>query len=353
MYDHKLYENIKRDILAKIADIDKREGSFVNDMVSPVAIELEGAYQQFEKMLGVMFLEDSAGAYIDKRANEYGVFRKQGTYAKGYVTFTGAENTLIPKGSLVSTVTDLIYETLEDVVIEQGETQIAVPVMAQEIGDKYNVLSRMINQIPISIIGISSVTNEMGLLGGTNIETDKELINRTLLQIQNPATSGNAMHYKLWALEVDGVGDAKVFPLHSGPGTVMVMPITSDKRSPDESIINNVKANIEEKRPIGPTITVNMPVEVLINVAAQIVLDPNYTLQKVIEKYTEKFKEYITTGVFKLYTVDYYKCLSIMYEIEGVKQVLDFKLNNETSNIVIQDVQIQVAGTVTITDQVV
>lgn len=348
MYDGMLYENLKNDMLVKIPNMDKREGSFVSDMISPVAYEFEYAYQQFEAMLGIMFMEDSNAEHIEKRAKEYGLFRKKGTHAIGAVIFTGSENTTIPKGAIVATVTNLLYETSEQVTIPQGETTIVAPIKAQEIGDKYNVLSNMLTFIPVAIMGVSSVTNTDNILGGTDIETDGELVRRVLLQIQTPATSGNAIHYKLWALEVNGVGDAKVFPLYNGPGTVLVMPITSDKRAPDTTIINNTKNAIEDKRPIGASVTVSAPEEVLINVSAQIVLDPNFTLEKVEEKYIEKFRDYITKSVFRLYTVDYYKCLSIFYELEGVKQVANFKINNATSNVEITENKIQVAGTVAI-----
>ena len=66
MYENKTYENIKASILSDISGIDKREGSIVNDMVSPVSLELENVYAQFDKMLGVMFLDSSAGEYIEK-----------------------------------------------------------------------------------------------------------------------------------------------------------------------------------------------------------------------------------------------------------------------------------------------
>lgn len=350
MYENKTYEDIKESILKTVKDIDKREGSFINDMVSPVAMELEGAYQEFNTMLGIMFLEDNTGEYLEKRANEYGIKRKQGTYSTGEVTFTGVENAVIPKGSLVSTTTNLLYETVEEVTIQIGHTSITVAIKANSVGNRYNVLSDSITQIPVAINGVTGVTNTKLTLGGTNVEKDDELLTRTLMQIQNPATSGNAIHYKLWALEVNGVGDAKVFPLHNGNGTVKVMPITSSKRSVDDTIINNVTAHIESEMPIGATVTVQSPTELLINVNSQIILDSNYTLQQVIKNYTDKFKSYIEKSVFNLYTVDYYKCLSMMYDVAGVKQVVDFKLNNATTNISIQDTQIQVAGTVTMTE---
>ena len=348
MYENINYEIIKNNILNNIKDLDKREGSFINEMVSPISIELDSIYKQFDTMLGIMFLEDSSGAYLEKRANEYGIYRKNGTKTTGVVKLIGLEGTIIPKGSLVSTGSGLMFETIEQAIIEVGTTEVFVNIIAQDIGEKYNVIENTITSIPVKINGITSVTNEIQTTGGTDKETDSELLNRTLIQIRNPATSGNAMHYKLWSLEVDGVGDAKIFPLWAGNGTVKVMPITSDKRSPNSTIIENIINNIEKNRPIGASVTVIAPEEISINVDAQVIISNNYTSDKIAENYKIKLTEYIKSCVFKIYTVDYYKCLSLMYEIEGVSQVIEFKINNAESNIVITENQIQVTGTVTI-----
>lgn len=346
MYEDKTYESIKDNILKDIPQIDKREGSFVNDMVSPVALEFEGAYAEFKKMLGTMFLDDAASEYLEKRAKEYGIVRKTGTNATGKVEFLGVEGTIIPMGSLVSTFTGLLYETIEENTIVSGKVEIEVK--AQEIGSKYNVIANTITQIPVSIIGISGCNNKEEFKGGTDIEKDEDLLTRTLLKIQNPATSGNKMHYKLWALEVAGVGDAKVFPLWNGNGTVRVIPITAEKRSPNELILQAVRDNIESQRPIGSTITVEAPQEVIINVEAAINIDPTFSKENIKAAYELEFKNYIKSSVFKLSNVDYFKCLSLFYEIEGVIEVTSFKLNNGNTNINISSTQIQVAGTITV-----
>ena len=352
MYENKLYENIKEDILSGISNIDKREGAILNDMVSPIALELENVYAQFDKMLGVMFLDTSAGEYIDKRASEYGIKRKNGTYATGICTFTGTKGTEIPLKSLCATSYGLLFETTEVTTIsENGTAQAAVKSV--EIGDKYNVLSGEINIIPINISGITSVTNEDKLLGGTDIETDDALVKRVLAYLQSPATSGNIYHYKLWTMAVEGVGDAKIFPLDNGNGTVSVMPITSGGRSPDEGIIEKVKNYIEEQRPIGATVSVIAPEEVLINIDAKVVIDTSTTLSAIKSLYEEKLHEYIKNSVFKLSVVDYYKCLSIFYEIQGIKQVTEFKINSGTANVLIGEKQIQVAGAVEVEEAII
>lgn len=345
MYENKTYENIKADILEDVTLTDKREGSFVHDMVSPISYELERVYNQFDRMLGIMFLEDSAGEYIDKRGGEYGIIRKEGGYAKGDCTFTGDENMEIPAGSLCATSGGLLFEvTVGGVIGESGS--VTLPIQAQEWGDKYNVLAGHINTLPVDIFGVKSVSNGEKLLGGTERETDKELVDRILMRLQAPATSGNVYHYKMWALDVEGVGNAKIFPLDNGPGTVTVLPITSSGRSPDEEIIAAVQAYIEEQRPIGATVTVAAPTEKMINTAATLELSSSASLAEVKKEYTALLESYIKSSVFRLSTVDYYKCLSMFYDIAGVVSVKAFTINGGVESISIGEKEIQVAGTV-------
>lgn len=345
MYENKTYENIKADILEDVTLTDKREGSFVHDMVSPISYELENVYNQFDRMLGIMFLDDSAGEYIDKRGKEYGIIRKEGGYAKGHCTFTGDKNTEIPAGSLCATSGGLLFEVTEGGVIGESGS-VTLPIQAEERGDKYNVLAGYINTLPMDIFGVKSVSNAEKLLGGTERETDQELVERILMRLQAPATSGNIYHYKMWALDVEGVGNAKIFPLDNGPGTVTVLPITSSGRSPDAEIIAAVQAYIEEQRPIGATVTVAAPTEKMINAAATLELLASASLAEIKKEYTALLESYIKSSVFRLSTVDYYKCLSMFYDIAGVVSVKTFTLNGGEENISIGEKEIQVAGTV-------
>lgn len=347
MYEKETYETIKNDILSKISGIDTREGSFVNDMVSPISMKLESNYNELDKLLLMMFLENLSSEDLEKRCTEYGLTRKDGTLSEGFATFTGIQGTVIPASTLISTITGLNYITTIESIVPTGGT-VDIKIQSVDVGTKYNVLANAINIINVSINGITSVINKESISGGTDIETDEELKNRLLLQLRTPATSGNKEHYKLWAMEVNGIGDARVFPLANGAGTVLVMPITTDKRAPSETIINNVINKIEEKRPIGAVVTVQAPTEILINVDATLIIDTNFTLQSIIDAYAYKFNNYIADSAFKINTVDYYKCLSLFYEVEGVKTVTIYKLNNDTKNISIGDKEIQVAGNINI-----
>lgn len=348
MYENKTYENIKNNILSKI-NLDTREGSFVNDMVSPVSMEFSNAYIQFKSMLDTMFIKDINDiTTIEKRALDYGVIRKTGDYAIGELQAVVQAGCIIEEGDLFATDENLQFESSESIVVMK-DGNISIKIKAIDVGSKYNVVANKITKVPISIPKLVSINNSTPTSGGFNVENDEEFYRRLMLQIQKPATSGNAIHYKIWATEVPGIGDAKVFPLHNGNGTVLVVPITSDKRSPSNATIEKVKNHIELNRPVcGGILTVQAPTEIIINATATLTIDTNYNISDIKNIYETNFKKYIEDSVYKLTNVDYYKCLSMFYEIEGVNTVTDFKLNNGNTNIVIGNTEIQVAGTVTI-----
>ncbi len=337
------YESIKHQILSKINTIDTREGSFTNDMVSPISLELADAYQNIMKSIQLMFLDTTEKNYLEMRAKEYGIERKSGTYASGYVTFAGKGGTAILRGSLVSTITSTLFETTEDAAIDETGT-VTVPVIAKAIGNEYNVLPGMLCILPITINGVTSVTNKVVTLGGTGIESDDSLRDRVLLQLRSPATSGNAAHYRLWAMAVDGVADARVYPLHNGNGTVLVMPISSDKRALDQDVLDTVYNYIEGTRPIGASVSVAAPNEVFINVDCALTISPNSNLSAVQAEFAERFEQYIKDCVFRTNVIDIYRCVSLLYDCNGVDQVQYFKLNDSNVNLTIGDKDIQVPG---------
>ena len=71
---------------------------------------------------------------------------------------------------------------------------------------------------------------------------------------------------------------------------------------------------------------------------------------RMTKAYREKLESYIKENVFRLQNVDYYKCLSMFYEIGGVMSVKRFLLNGAEESIPIGEKQIQVAGAMTITE---
>ncbi len=58
-------------------------------MVSPVNSELAKFYIELSYLHKKAFIEDNFDDFLDKRVNEFGVYRKLGTEATGEVIFEG------------------------------------------------------------------------------------------------------------------------------------------------------------------------------------------------------------------------------------------------------------------------
>lgn len=344
MYEDLTAEAIKSDILGRLTtEIDAREGSFVNDMVSTVAYEIWKLYQSLDAVIPIAFVDETSGWYIDKRCGEYGIIRKPGTKATTVMILTGTDGTVIPAGKVFLTADGLEFETDEKVTIALGLA--SVTATAVEIGEAYNVAAGTISQQLINISGLSSVTNEAAT-GGTDPETDGALVARLYSYLQNPSTSGNSAHYMKWALEVNGVGAAKVTPLWDGPGTVKVLIVGDDKQPVGEDIVENCLANIEENRPIGATVTVMSAGVLSINVAAVVTIDGTTTISAVQESFTKALDQYLQEIAFVKYELIYHRVSYMLLDIAGVTDYASLTIKGGTSNIIINADQVPVLGSV-------
>jgi len=349
MFEQQTYESILQRMLDRVtANVDKSEGSFVYDALAPAALELAQMYVQLDNILQVAFAQTSYGEWLEKRAAEFGIHRRNGTKAKGQVTFYGSDNTIIPAGTLAQTDAGLQYVTVGEGTIVNGIA--TVDIEAVDVGAQYNIPANTITVIPVSIVGVTSVTNSLPITGGTDVEDDASLLNRLLIKVQLPATSGNVNHYRLWALSVPGVGDAKVFPLWNGAGTVKVVIIDSNKEPASSDIVNAVSSYIEENRPVGASVTVE-PAEALnINIAAMITRDTNYTLDQVTSNVSDKIKAYLRDTAFKQNIVSYAWIGSLILDSTGVLDYSNLTVNGGTGNVTVGDEQVAVLGQVVLSE---
>lgn len=348
MYENINYEDIKKSILDNIdTDIDKREGSFTNDMISPAAFEIYKSYLEFEKMLSVIFVNDCSGEYLDKRVIEYGLKRKEGSVASGIVRFYGNDNTTIASETIVQTGDMLVYRTLLDGTIKDGYADIKVE--SDSIGNKYNVPPAAINSIPISLIGITKVSNIESINGGSDIENDDSLTGRFLNQVRNPSTSGNIAHYRQWALTNEGVGEVVVIPIWNGPGTVKIIIVDRDKGPAKQELVNEVKNYIESVRPIGATATVVSARGVNVNITAKLTLSRNANLENINIEFSNKLLEYFKKISIVSNSIFYSKIGSILSGIEGVIDYNDLLINNKTSNLTLDNEEVPIIGAITLT----
>jgi len=340
-------ESIKANILAAIdTNLDTREGSFLNEMITPVAMELWKCYQSLKALIPIAFVDETSGPYIDKRCEEYGIKRKAGTKATAEINFTGSSGAVIPAGTAFLTAGGLEFRLKEQVTLVDGAGTGLLE--AVNVGEAYNVDAGEITSIVRAIPGLTSFTNAAAS-GGTDPETDEALLARLNARRQTPAISGNAYHYRQWALEVNGVGDAKVLPLWEGPGTVKVLLVGPEKQPVDESVVSACALHIAEESPIGAIVTVESAEGLTINVEAAVTIDSTTTKAKVQEQLVSKLDTYLKSLAFKGYTLLYNRVAFFLLDIDGVVDFTSLKINGGTGNITIAESQVPVLGTVTVT----
>ena len=340
------YEDIKQRMLDNInSDIDKREGSFTQNMISPISEELAKIYLEQRDLVNMAFVRNGFFNYLDDKCWEYGIERKIGTSAVGEVTFEGEDGTVISNGTVIYN-NDLYYVVLNDADISNGKADLVVE--AYEMGKKYNVLKNTEFTLKENIQGVTKVYAKEDFKGGTDTETDEELRDRYFNTIKKSYTSGNVAHYETWTLEVNGVGFCKVYPLKNGNGTVEIVITNSDMLGASSELIESVKANIEEKRPIGANVSVVSATEKAINITANITLSVGYELMEVKQLFKEKLKEYLKEISFKSSYVSTAKLGNLLLDIDGVYDYTDFKVNNAINNVPLEDTEVPKVGTISL-----
>jgi uncharacterized phage protein gp47/JayE len=341
MYEDITYEAILQRMLARVPDtIDKREGSIIYDALAPAAMELQLMYIELDTMLKLAFADTSSGDYLEMRAGEMGIERIAATYALRKAFFYAQND--VPMDVLIGTrftIDNLNYVTVEKVSTGQFRLQ------CETAGEAGNIPFGPL--IPIDYIdGLVKAELADILTPGEDEETDTSLLERYHFRVRQPITSGNVYHYKQWAREVAGVGDAKVFPLWNGNGTVKVAIADSGMQPASSALVATVAEYIETVRPIGATVTVVSAAGKTVNVAAKVVLAPGYALQAVYDAFLTAVDGYLREIAFSISYVSYAKIGTLLLAISGVDDYSDLRLNGVAANITLAGEEIPVLGNI-------
>ena len=332
---------IHNEILNDIDDsFDKTEGSFFYDATKPVAIALLAQDEKINAVEKKLILENLSGEELSKRINDIsGIERKESTHANGPVIIEGEVGLEITEGTLVAseTVNFVIDET--KVIDESGS--ISILVKCESPGTIGNVPVGAIQYFPVTVAGLTSVTNEMSFTNGYAAETDEDLLNRHYEKIRTPATSGNKYHYKNWAKEIPGVGDAKVFPLWNGNNTVKVLIINQERLPADSLLVDEVQEYIDPditglgdgKAPIGAFCTIESAIGKVINVSFTGVTDNTVTPEARMESIENNLKEYFKSVALEDSSVSYAIIGSEILKADGILDYSNLLVNGVTSNI--------------------
>ena len=344
---------IQTDLLNNIPDTYQKTVGFpVYDITRSFSMAESALYSAINKVYRLQDVNNLTGDDLTKYVlQRRGIIRHLATYAAVQLSVTGTGT--VSKGSVFSTVGGIDFIADATTVITGSGT---INLTCTQPGSLGNVLANTVSQIPVTLSGITFVTNALASAGGYDEEADAALISRYLLAVQTPPTSGNIYHYQQWALGCSGVGACKVYPLWNGACTVQVVIADANMLPADSTLVNQVQAIIDPgitgtgagNAPIGAYCTITGALGQNINVSLTVSLLPNYVKSAVASVIQANIVKYLKTLALTQNYVSYAQIGACILASEGVLDYSSLTVNGGTSNVSITDKYVPVVGTVTV-----
>ena len=241
--------SLLRDYQTYYPNADTSEDSDAYARASSLAACAEGIYAHQKWMIKQFFPHTADTEFLEKHAGLRGLRRRNATYSAGKgATVSGNPDAVIAVGLQIKTEDGRFYETTESAVIPASGSVI-VAVRSLATGAVQNIKTATKGSFMAAPVGVSTDVVLNDVVGATNAESDSSLLERLLNKIRRPAAGGNKYDYKDWALEVDGVEQAYVYPLRRGLGTVDIA-ITADNGVPSDDTVRRAQEYIDQERPV-------------------------------------------------------------------------------------------------------
>lgn len=204
-----------------------------------------------------------------------GMTRNSATAATGPVTFTGTDGSVIPAGTKLQRSDGIEYTTDSDGTIVGSSIDISVT--ATSTGQDTNASAGQVLNLVSPVNGVqgSATVAEGGVTGGSDTESDAQLLARLREFVAASSNGVNLTQYAIWAKKISGVTRAWPFEHWLGIGTVGLAFVRDDDASiiPDAAEVQNVQDYIDERRPPGMTFVAFAPTAVPQDLTIQ--LSPN------------------------------------------------------------------------------
>lgn len=363
MFEDRTTANIKKEALEELSPatgISAMAGSFADASIGAAARVTSEFYQALRAVPSMLFVDPTSGQFLDLVAADYfNMTRRSGTVATCSMDLFGTPGTLIQRGTTFLTAEGLRFATTAAVTIGADGRAVCV-LQAAENGAAYNIAAGALVSMWINIPGLTSYYNTEAT-GGTDDETGEQLYERIDEARKRPRTSGNGWDYRGWALEIDGIREAKIVELAFGAGTVGITLVDSTYAPASPEKVEAVLQYILRKKPIGAAPTVEAAKAVEISVSATVTL-AGTTTEVVKEALTAALQDYFKTLIDNKYqriyykpsedlpyTVVYNRILALLLTIPGVDNFSSLTVSGAEEDISIPADSIPTLGEVTVT----
>ncbi len=353
----KTKQELENDMLSNISnDYEKSPGFLTRDLTTSNAIEMSKLYEYAKTLIDKFNVDNLFGDELTRYVfQRRGIKRKLATKAKVLLSLTGTGTINID--DIFSTSNNIQFISLETKeILEEGNilSECIEPGLIGMVG------ANSITQFPITLPGFNTVINISPSYDGFAEESDQDLRDRYYEDLQNPITSNNIYHFKAWAKEVSGVGDAKVFPTWNGANTTKVLIVDSNKQVASLDLINRVQEYIDPmadnrwgkgygQAAIGSFTTVESAIAKNIIIEASIIKENGYTDEMIIENISNKVTEYLRSIALSESSnyVSHAKIVSLILTSQGVVDASNIKVNGSlTDKVTVLEDEVAVLSTV-------
>lgn len=350
----KTQDEIKQDLANNMPNYQSTVGFPIGDFFTAIAKVLETLWDLIVAVFNMLDIDNLTGDDLTRKClQDRNIIRKSATYSSGILTVTGDFSLSI--GDQFSTEGGIVFEVTAATSDTDGTAN--VPVKCTTAGTSGNVAANTITQMPVTLSGVTSVTNEEAFPNSYNEESDDDLRQRYKDDVAMPITSGNIYHYKKWALEKTGVGNARVIPLWDGDNTVKVVIIDANAQEADSTLVASVQEYIdpeisgtgEGQAPIGAYCTVVSATALNINITANVDYTNVANKTTVDTDINANIVNYLKSIAFKQDYVSYAKIGELILNTSGVNDYNTLLINTGTTNISVTDEQVAIKGTATFT----
>ncbi len=356
MYESKTYETILSQCLSRVSDtMDTREGSILYDALAPACAQLAILYTELSTLLDRAFPDTATGEDLERKVAERGLSRQSATCAVRQGTFLDADG---------DTITVDIGKRFSGggVNFWVSDSENAY-LMAETAGDVGN--DAVTTLLPIDYIAnLATATLGDVVIPGEDEESDEALRTRYFTSMENQNFGGNLSAYRTYAEAMDGVGGAKVLRAPSGGGSVGVVIVGSDWAEPSATLVSQVQTALDPldsqgdgvgMAPIGHSVTVSGAEPMDVAVAFTLTLSSDTTWSNVQSSVEDVIQDYFQELIQSWAQSDALVVRISQMEthiltVPGVVDIGDTTLNEESSNLYLEETEIPILEEVTLLD---
>ncbi|MCM64436.1 phage tail protein [Listeria monocytogenes] len=343
------YDYFLESALKKVPEeLDTREGSIIYDALAPACYQMAAFIMELKNVLLETFVATATGEYLDYRAEEAGLRRRQATKAIVKAYFTAEDGTpfVVAVGSRFSSIGEIpVYYTVIQPDEEAGVYHLQAEVAGEQGNEYMGPLLPLDNFNDLGEAKLSTI-----IIPARHTETDEELRTRVLSAKEMVAFGGNITDYYYLASRIEGVGAVQIYPTWQGGGTVRLVLLDDLYHAASTALIERVQTIIDPNpranglgyAPIGHQVTVAAPAQKEINITFQLTLNAGVLLSQIEDSIHQSIHHYFG-DVRKKWDErqeDSYHCwiyrsqlTAVVLSVIGVANVQNLTLNGQAVDV--------------------